>query len=109
VNRDEAAVLGIALPLYQATPFQVVDHHGDVAGALEDLPGEIPLTERAAMKQSLEHAELADREPRRGKIAAGPGVHRLGCPHQLDVAVQGPDFFFTPSEFCRHIVHRQLI
>ena len=45
-DRKIPAVLFVADPLHEAALFQIVNNHSDIAGALQDLPGNIPLAHR---------------------------------------------------------------
>ena len=88
---DPAAGVGfVALAGDQAIAFEVGKHEGEIAGAFEDLLGDLASAERAAVVEGFEHPELGD-----GQVAEktmGAGGDALGGAHQFDVGVERGDF-----------------
>jgi hypothetical protein len=101
-HRDETAVVEPARLRDEAAAHQVGHDHRRVAVAAQQLLAEVPLAERAAMQQGLQHAELPDRQSRPGHDPADPRGDGLDRPHQLDVGVQGRGLGHGPRVPRRH-------
>jgi hypothetical protein len=101
-HHDEASVVLPALLGDQAAPGEVRHDHRGVAVAPQQLGAEVSLAERAVVQERLQHAELADGQPRLRHHAVDTRGDRLRGPHQLDVRVEGRRLGRTAGVAGRH-------
>ena len=102
VDVDEAPVFFIPSPFHQFAAFQVVDHHGDVASAFQQLQADLALVHRAQMMEGLHHAELGHGEAFAG-LVVNAGQDRFRRANQFDIGVQGPDLGLVAFEMSPHV------
>src|SRR5690625_2311506 len=102
IHQDCTAICRISPPRRHLASDEVVDHHGDIATALEQLPTERTLVLWAQVEQCLHHTKLAQSEAVFREMPVEADRDRLGCSGHLDKCVQSQSLPICSFKVCTH-------